>query len=218
MTELMNIYRLLSERYGSRQWWPADTPFEVVIGAILTQNTNWSNVEQAIANLRAAASLTCTAICNLSPHDLEKLIRPSGFFRQKAERLQRFSRYLRDNYQGRLELMLQQPLEPLRSELLAQKGIGPETADSILLYAGRHPSFVIDAYTGRLFSRLGLFEGTEKYAQMRSFFMARLPAKAALFNEYHALIVIHGKEHCRKQPLCPGCPLEEICRYRQLNP
>ncbi|NOY13554.1 MAG: endonuclease III domain-containing protein, partial [Deltaproteobacteria bacterium] len=188
------------------------------IGAILTQNTNWSNVEKAIANLRAADALTCPAICNLSQDNLEKLIRPSGFFRQKAERLQRFSGYLRDNYQGHLELLLQQPLEPLRSELLTQKGIGPETADSILLYAGGHPSFVIDTYTGRLFNRLGLFEGTEKYAPMRSFFMAHLPADAALFNEYHALIVIHGKEHCRKRPRCPGCPLEKICRYRQLNP
>lgn len=218
MYNLMTIYQQLFDRYGPRHWWPAETPFEVAIGAILTQNTNWNNVEKAIANLRVADALSCEAICALSRNQLETLIRPAGFFRQKAERLQLFTAYLRDRHQGCLEKMLQQPLEPLRKELLEQKGIGPETADSILLYAGERLSFVVDAYTGRLFSRLGLLNGHEKYEQLRSIFMDRLPSQTALYNEYHALIVIQCKEHCRKRPLCPGCPLESICNYRQQNP
>jgi endonuclease-3 related protein len=218
MTDLMIIYQQLFDRYGPRHWWPADSPFEVAVGAILTQNTNWSNVEKAIGNLRASKVLDAESICSLSRAKLEKLIRPSGFFRQKAERLQLFACYLRDNYHGNLETMLQQPLEPLRKELLTQKGIGPETADSILLYAGGHLSFVVDAYTGRLFSRLGLLCGTEKYLQIRDFFMSRLPRDATLYNEYHAQIVIQCKEHCRKRPLCPGCPLAKLCSFRQQNP
>lgn len=218
MTELINIYQLLFDHYGPRNWWPADSSFEMAIGAILTQNTNWRNVEKAIANLSADDVLNCAAICTLSRERLEELIRPSGFFRQKAERLQLFACYLRKNYQGNLEKMLQQPLAPLRKELLALKGIGPETADSILLYAGGHPSFVVDTYTGRLFTRLGLLSNKEKYEQIRSLFMQQLPPQAALYNEYHALIVIQCKEHCRKRPLCPGCPLESVCNYRQQNP
>ncbi len=218
MTDLMTIYRLLLDYYGPRNWWPAETPFEVAVGAILTQNTNWNNVEKAIDNLKAAAALSCAAICALPQQQLEELIRPSGFFRQKAERLQLFCRYLRDNYQSSLEKMLRQPLAPLRAELLRQKGIGPETADSILLYAGDHPSFVVDAYTGRLFSRLGHLKEGGKYATTREFFMSRLATDPALYNEYHALIVIHCKEHCRKQPNCAGCPLKTECDYRQQNP
>ena len=207
MPKLMTIYQRLFDHYGARHWWPAETPFEVAIGAILTQNTNWSNVEKAIDNLRAAGALSCQAICKLQRKELEELIRPSGFFRQKAERLQLFCCYLRDNYSSCLENMLQQSLQPLRKKLLAMKGIGPETADSILLYAGEHPSFVVDAYTSRLFSRLGLLEGTEKYQQIQELFMSNLPVDSTLYNEYHALIVIQCKEHCRKKPLCIGCPL-----------
>jgi len=218
MIDLTTIYHLLLGRYGERNWWPADSPFEVAVGAILTQNTNWNNVEKAISNLRSANALSCIAICDLSRPKLENLIRPSGFFRQKADRLQLFCCYLRDNYQARLEKLLQQPLQPLREELLAQKGIGPETADSILLYAGSHPSFVVDAYTSRLLSRLGLLNGKEKYAEIRDFFMAQLPSDCALYNEYHALIVIHCKEHCRKRPDCMGCPLASACKYWQQKP
>jgi len=217
MTQLRSIYQLLLDRYGPQHWWPAETPFEMAIGAILTQNTNWPNVEKAIANLRDAAALSSEAICFLPRLDLESLIRPSGFFRQKAERLALFSCYLHDHYQGNLELMLQQPPEPLRRELLTLKGIGPETADSILLYAGGHPSFVVDAYTDRLFSRLGLLAGGENYQDIQAFFMQRLPREAQLFNEFHALIVSHCKQHCRKQPRCSDCPLEKICRFRQLS-
>jgi len=218
MTQLTEIYQRLLDRYGTRNWWPAETPFEVVIGAILTQNTNWKNVEKAIANLRDSGALTCEAICTLPQPELEELIRPSGFFRQKAQRLHLFSCYLRDNFNSDLKSMLQQPLAKVRAELLEQKGIGPETADSILLYAGDRPSFVVDAYTGRLFSRLGLLDVTKKYQQIRNFFMDRLPPDTALYNEYHALIVIHCKEHCRKRPACQNCPLEKICTYLQQNP
>ncbi len=218
MSELLQIYQSLFDRYGPRNWWPAKTPFEMAVGAMLTQNTNWGNVEKALDNLRAVAALTSAALCDLDRSELERLIKPSGFFRQKAERLQLFSRYLRDKYQGSLEVMLQQPLEPLRKELLALKGVGPETADSILLYAGGHPTFVVDAYTGRLFSRLGLLRGTEKYQQIRSFFMEELPSDVPLYNEYHALIVVQCKEHCRQRPICVACPMENICCYRQENP
>lgn len=215
---LMSIYQNLFDRYGPRNWWPAETPFEVAVGAILTQNTNWNNVEKAIVNLRSADALNCAVISTLTQEKLETLIRPSGFFRQKAERLQLFCIYLQDNYQGRLETMLQKPPASVRKELLEMKGIGPETADSILLYAGNQLSFVVDAYTGRLFSRLGILSGKEKYHQVRAFFMDQLPGNPGLYNEYHALIVIHCKEHCRKRPVCSGCPLENSCRYRQQNP
>lgn len=213
MPDLMKIYHKLLDTYGARHWWPAETPFEMAVGAILTQNTNWHNVEKAIINLRAAGVLTSAAVCALSQPELEELIKPSGFFRQKAERLQLFSRYLLDHYRGHLEEMLQQPLEPLRQELLKLKGVGPETADSILLYAGGHLSFVVDAYTGRLFTRLGLLTGGEKYTPIRDIFMRRLPQEVQLYNEYHALIVAHCKKHCRKRPLCPDCPLADDCRY-----
>jgi len=218
MSDLLNVYQKLFDRYGPRHWWPAESPFEMAVGAILTQNTNWGNVEKAIANLREAEALSAVALCSLPRSELEKLINPSGFFRQKAERLQLFSGYLLDNYQGSLESLLRKPLHLLRQELLALKGIGPETADSILLYGGNHLTFVVDAYTSRLFSRLGCLQGGEKYEEIRSFFMQRLPADVDLYNEFHALIVRHCKDHCRKRPLCPGCPLEKICRYRQLNP
>ncbi|WP_303721835.1 endonuclease III domain-containing protein [Malonomonas rubra] len=218
MPQLMTIYQRLFDHYGPRHWWPAETPFEVAVGAMLTQNTNWSNVEKAINNLRAANALSCQAISHLPRKELETLIRPSGFFRQKAERLQLFCNYLRVHYHSSLETLLQQPLKPLRKELLELKGIGPETADSIMLYAGEHPTFVVDAYTGRLFSRLGFLDGTEKYQQIRSFFMSQLDSHSKLYNEFHALIVIQCKEHCRKKPLCDNCPLEMICSYRQQNP
>ncbi len=213
MFDLMKIYRRLFKYYGPRHWWPAETPFEMVIGAILTQNTNWKNVEKAITNLRNAKALTPAAIGALPRTELEELIRPSGFFRQKAERVQLFSHYLRYNYRGGLAEMLRQPLAALRGELLARKGIGPETADSILLYAGGHLSFVVDAYTRRLFTRLGLLKGDENYLQIRNFFMQRLPEELRLYNEYHALIVIQCKEYCRKKPTCSGCPLADECRY-----
>jgi endonuclease-3 related protein len=192
-------------------WWPADSPFEVVVGAILTQNTAWRNVEYAIANLRAAEALTPKALCFLPRTALEELIRPAGFFRQKAERLQLFAVYLLEQKSGDLPGWLAGPLDQVRSELLLHKGIGSETADSILLYAGHRPTFVVDAYTRRIFTRLGLLRGPESYQQIRALFMDHLPPDALLFNEYHALIVQHAKTFCRKTPRCAGCPLQRMC-------
>jgi len=215
MSTLLQIYQILQSHYGHRNWWPADTPFEVVIGAILTQNTNWNNVETAITNLRHADALTAAAILQLPREKLEQLIRSSGFFRQKAERLQLFCGYLQKHHHGSLERFLDREVNLVREELLEQRGIGPETADSILLYAGYHPSFVIDAYTLRLFQRLGVLTGKEKYLEIRALFMANLPSKVQLYNEYHALIVNHCKEFCRKRPLCDNCPCRDICREKQ---
>lgn len=212
-SQLRDIYQRLEEAYGDLAWWPADTPFEVAIGAILTQNTNWQNVEKAIANLRAAGALDTASIAALDAEELQRLLRPSGYFRQKSERLQLFCRHLLEHH-GDIETLLRQPLAAARTELLAQKGIGPETADSVLLYAGEQPSFVVDAYTRRIFGRLGLLNGGESYEEIRALFMQHLPHEARLFNQYHALIVEHAKRHCLKQPRCPGCPLEAICRYR----
>ncbi|MEE4254319.1 MAG: endonuclease III domain-containing protein [Desulfuromusa sp.] len=217
MSNLLDIYQRLFDHYGNRHWWPADTPFEVVIGAILTQNTNWNNVEKAMTNLRQADALSIDAVLKLEREKLEQLIRPSGFFRQKAERLQLFCRYLQEHHQGNLDHLLDQELNLVRNELMRLKGIGPETADSILLYAGQRASFVVDAYTHRLFQRLGILAGTEKYAFVRDLFMSNLPEDIQLYNEYHALIVIHCKDFCRKKPLCHNCPCADICLEKQRN-
>ncbi|MCF6266118.1 MAG: endonuclease III domain-containing protein [Desulfuromusa sp.] len=217
MINLQRTYQKLLDYYGTRNWWPAETPFEVIVGAILTQNTNWKNVEKAIANLRQVDALTLEVILNLELAALEQLIRPSGFFRQKAERLQFFCRYLQEYHQGSLDHLFNRKLNLVREELLRLKGIGPETADSILLYAGQRPSFVVDAYTYRLFGRLGALSGKEKYSEVRDFFMSHLPQDIQLYNEYHALIVIHCKDFCRKKPLCSNCPITDICLYTQQN-
>ena len=215
MLSPLQVYKILSTAYGDCDWWPAKTPFEVVIGAILTQNTNWNNVEKAIANLRNADVLTSSAIIKIKREELEQLIRPSGFFRQKAERLQLFCNYLHQHHHGSLEKLLQRDMTLVRDELLSLKGIGPETADSILLYAGQRPSFVIDSYTMRLFKRLGVLSGNEKYQQVRELFMTELPEQVILYNQYHALIVNHCKQFCRKQPKCSGCPLQDNCQEKQ---
>jgi len=209
---LLDIFQRLLEHFGPQQWWPADTPLEMVIGAILTQNTNWINVEKALANLRRANALSVAALDNLDEASLQGLIRSSGFFRQKAARLKQFVRHLRRVHQGDLDLMLAQEMARLRNELLSLKGIGPETADSIILYAGRQPTFVIDAYTVRLLQRLGLIDGDPGYESLRSAFMQALPNDDRLFNEFHALIVRTGKGYCTRQsPGCSGCPLRSIC-------
>ncbi|SEA79495.1 DNA-3-methyladenine glycosylase III [Desulfuromusa kysingii] len=217
MNNLLDIYQRLTNHYGTRNWWPAETPFEVIVGAILTQNTNWKNVETAIFNLRQKNALTTDAILQLDLETLEQLIRPSGFFRQKAQRLQLFCLYLQDHYAGSLDALFAQKLDLVRDELLRLKGIGPETADAILLYAGRLPSFVVDAYTNRLFGRLGILSGDEKYADVRDLFMSQLPKDIQLYSEYHALIINHCKQFCRKKPLCPGCPCADICLEKQPN-
>jgi endonuclease-3 related protein len=207
-TELLAVYEALFAAYGPQGWWPAETPFEVMVGAILTQNTNWRNVERAIGNLRAAGALTPAAMGRLRPGALAELIRPAGYFRVKSGRLRHLLRHLRLRHGGSVSRLLRLPQEALRAELLDISGIGPETADSILLYAAGHPSFVVDAYTKRILSRHGLVSEGAGYDQVREIFTRALPAETPLFNEYHALIVRLGKECCRPRlPRCASCPL-----------
>ncbi len=209
---LRQLCERLAAHFGPLHWWPAETPFEVVIGAILTQNTAWRNVEYAINNLKQAQALTPAAIRQLSEIELQQLIRPAGFFRQKAERLQLFVDHLFVFHHGELAQLLAGELDAVRQELLSLKGVGPETADSILLYAGDRPSFVVDAYTRRLLTRLGLLRGEESYDTIRNLFMNHLPHDSDLFNEYHALIVETCKQYCHKRrPLCAPCPLCSHC-------
>lgn len=213
-SSLSAVFHALAAHFGPLQWWPAESPFEVLVGAILTQNTAWRNVEKAIANLRGAGVLTPAQLADLTVAELEELIRPAGFFRQKAARLQHVSGVLAAEYDGNIDAFCAGPLDDVRRRLLALPGIGPETADSILLYAARRPSFVVDAYTRRVFARLGLLAGDERYEAIRARFMRELPEDVALYNEYHALIVTLAKSNCRKrQPLCPSCPLRPVCRF-----
>ena len=206
--ELMRYYWAMSQALGPMLWWPAKTPFEVIVGAILTQSTAWANVERAIATLRAARLLTPSAMLAVRTSRLAALVRPSGYFRQKAKKLKAFLRFLQNEYRGSLSRMFHTPTEELRAKLLAVHGIGPETADSILLYAGNHPVFVVDAYTHRIFNRHGITSVKRDYENVRKLFESALPPDPRLFNEFHALVVNVGKNWCRKrEPRCAECPL-----------
>ncbi len=197
------------DRFGHQQWWPAESPFEVAVGAILTQNTSWKNVEKAIANLKREELLDSKRLLELHRDELAALIRPAGYYNIKAERLQNFLRLLQQKFSGDITTMRGIALDELRQILLSVKGIGPETADSILLYALDFPVFVIDAYTMRILARHDLIDGDTDYHQAQAIFMDNIPVDAALFNEYHALFVALGKDHCRaRKMLCSGCPLE----------
>lgn len=215
--QLQELFATLLAQYGHRHWWPGETPFEVCVGAILTQNTNWGNVEKAIANLKAADRLSIMGINSLLPDELAALIRPAGYFNVKAARLQAFTAFVLQAYDGSLDRLFTGPWQITRQELLAVKGIGPETADSILLYAGQKPSFVVDAYTRRIFSRLGLVDEQVGYDRLRDFFMDRLPQDTVLFNEYHALIVELGKQACRPKSRCNACCLAASCQHGARN-
>ena len=205
---LAKFYDTLAAALGPRHWWPAKTPFEVIVGAILTQNTAWANVERAIANLRRERLLTPRALEVVSLRRLARLVRPSGYFRQKAKKLKAFVRFLRRHFGGSLVRMFRTPTAELRGRLLAVHGIGPETADSILLYAGNHPVFVVDAYTKRILLRHGLIGEKAGYEEVRHLFESSLPRDPKLFNEFHALLVNVGKNWCRTQdPKCDQCPL-----------
>ena len=208
--QLTEIYRLLFERFGPQHWWPGETKFEIVIGAILTQNTNWANVEKAIANLKAANRLTAQALHRLDHAELAELIRPAGYFNLKAKRLKSFLTWLFDNYEGRLEDTEAINTYQLREDLLGIKGIGPETADSILLYAFGRPVFVVDTYTARVAVRHHLIEPDAGYAQLQDLFQSNLQQDTQLFNEYHALLVQIGKNFCKPKPKCPACPLQHL--------
>jgi endonuclease-3 related protein len=206
---LQFYYDALFRAHGPQHWWPGRTRFEVIVGAILTQNTSWTNVERAIRNLRRQRLLSPLAIARVSPTRLARLIRSSGYFRQKARKLKAFVRFLRVAHQGSLTKMFRTPTAILREQLLAVHGIGLETADSILLYAGKHPVFVVDAYTRRILGRHHLAHGRQSYEEIRALFEQSLPRSAALFNEYHGLLVRTGKDFCRaKAPLCEHCALK----------
>jgi endonuclease-3 related protein len=207
--ELPLVYRQLSGAHGVQRWWPADTPFEVMVGAVLTQNTAWSNVERAIANLRARDKLDAQRIVRARSDHLANWLRPSGYFNVKAARLKNFCRWYLEC--GGFDALAQLDTGTLRNALLTVNGVGNETADDILLYAFERPVFVIDTYTRRLFARLGLFSGDEPYDEMRLAIEAGLGADVDMFNEYHALIVRHAKQHCRVRPRCGGCVLSSRC-------
>jgi endonuclease-3 related protein len=207
-SKIHQVYHHLLKTLGPQHWWPGDTPFEIIVGAVLTQNTNWQNVVKAIRNLREADLLDPHALYNVPPEELEELIRPAGYFRVKARRLRSLLEFLIERYDGSLEKMFRAGLPELREELLAVNGIGPETADSILLYAGNLPTFVVDAYTHRVLARHGWIGFEADYHQIQDYLLASLPQEVQLYNEFHALIVHLGKHYCKKTgPKCRECPL-----------
>lgn len=204
-----DMYSTLLDHFGPQSWWPGESSFEMVVGAVLTQNTNWKNVSKAIENLRKAGLLQLDLLVALSPTELASYIRPAGYYNLKAKRLLNLLRMIVNEYDGDLNNLLDDELESARQNLLQVNGIGEETADSILLYAGGQPIFVVDAYTHRVFSRHNLLEEETSYQEIQERFMDNLPADTALFNEYHALIVKVAKEFCKKkEPLCQYCPLQ----------
>jgi endonuclease III related protein len=237
--KVFNIYSTLAKAWGRQHWWPAQSRLEVIVGAYLTQNTNWSNVETALRKLRTARVLTMSGIREIPMSELEQLVRSSGYFRQKARRLKAFVRFVDENYSGSLNRMFREPTARLREKLLALNGVGPETADSILLYAGQHPIFVVDAYTRRIAIRHGLFEDRATYEDIREVFesglkkaelasdlstlsggashrpsrmsLAKRTVTAQVFNEMHGLMVGVGKKYCLKSdPRCAECPLHPL--------
>lgn len=204
---LLDLYSRLYKAFGPRHWWPGDSPFEVAIGAILTQNTAWRNVRKAIGNLKAAGLLSPDALYDLPVQDVAAVIRPAGYYNIKARRLKNFLEFLFLENGGDLECLLTEALDTLRNKLLSIKGVGPETADSILLYAGNRPTFVVDTYTKRILFRHRLMPQEASYDEVRFFFMDCLKPDVAMFNEYHALLVHLGHTFCSKRnPKCTGCP------------
>jgi endonuclease-3 related protein len=212
VSTLVKIYTSLFDHFGPQQWWPGETPLEVLVGTVLTQNTNWSNVSRAIGNLKKENLLSFATLDSLSEAELAENIRPSGYFNLKARRLKNLLALIRqEEPAGDLDLFFSRETSTLREKLLSVKGIGPETADSILLYAAQKPVFVVDAYTYRMLTRHGLIGQETDYAEMQELFMDTLPADVNLFNEYHALIVRLGKEYCKKsRPRCQQCPLRQF--------
>lgn len=206
----MEIYEHLFRAFGPQHWWPGETRFEIIVGAILTQNTSWANVAKAIANLKEARLLDPDRLHALDLAELEPLIRPAGYFRLKAKRLRNFTQWLIDNYQGRLDALDAIETHRLREELLGISGIGPETADSIVLYALDRPVFVVDTYTARVAVRHGLIEPDIDYTQLQCLFESSLEPDVRLFNEFHALLVHVGKDFCKPKPRCAACPLNDL--------
>jgi endonuclease-3 related protein len=223
----IKIYELLYARYGDLHWWPADTTYEIMLGAILTQNTAWRNVEKAMAQLKEAAQaadgvplggiLPPAWVAQTDTNTLMELIRPAGFYRQKSVYLKALTAWFA-GYGYSAEAVREREQKTLRDELLAVRGVGNETADAILLYAFGFVCFVADAYTGRLLKRLGISAGKGDYESVRAFFETDLPQDAYLYNNFHACIVVNGKEYCRAKPVCEGCPLEGVCAYASTSP
>ncbi|MFY9141019.1 MAG: hypothetical protein WBJ83_01595 [Thermacetogeniaceae bacterium] len=209
---LMEIYNKLYEYFGPRHWWPADTALEMIIGAILTQNVSWRSASAAIDNLKREGILSIEGILSCDPVSLSALVRPARYYNQKAKKLQSFCQVIAEEFRGDLESFLSLDMETLRKKLLSIYGIGPETADCIILYAAEKPIFVVDAYTRRIFSRLGFFPEKISYDQMQLFFMSHLPRDTALYNEYHAQIDALGNQICLKsRPRCRECPVADHC-------
>ncbi|MBA7474932.1 Endonuclease III [subsurface metagenome] len=210
---ILHIYHQLVARYGPQHWWPAPEPFEIIVGAILTQSAAWRNVEKAITNLKAARALSPEALRRLPLAGVAGLIHPCGYYNAKALKLKFLANWLGEHYGDDLNKLFANNTDTLRQQLLDIHGIGQETADSIILYAANQPIFVIDAYTRRVISRIGLAPSSNSYAAYQNLFMNNLPADTKLFNEYHALLVRLAKDVCRKRPLCPRCCLNNRCRY-----
>lgn len=207
---LMAFYEAMHRRFGPQHWWPGDTPLEVCVGAILTQNTNWTNVQRAIANLKSAGCMSVGALHALKPSALAELIRPAGYFNVKAKRLKNFIAAVHAHSAQDLQAFLDRPVAALREALLEIRGVGRETADSIILYAAGKPSFVVDAYTYRILLRHGLISPDDDYEAIKELMESSLPADVALWNDYHAQLVAVGKQYCRPTARCPGCPLEKF--------
>ncbi len=210
---LEEIYQRLFEHFGPQYWWPGDGDLEIIVGAVLTQNTSWKNVEKAVSNLKGAGVLELNSLYHLPLEKLEELVRPSGFYKIKAKRLKELIKFLYKS--GSIDELKNRPLRELRNELLKVKGIGPETADSIILYALEKPVFVVDAYTKRILKRIGILEKEDvPYNKVQELFMENLTPDVKMYNEYHALFVRLGKEHCtKKAPKCGNCPLSDFCDF-----
>lgn len=207
----LKVFQLLYDKFGDLGWWPGETAFEIAVGAVLAQNVAWANVEKAIRRLKEAKLFSPTKLLNAPQAKLEDCLRPTGYYRIKAQRLRTLLRFFQEECNGNLDRLRKRELPSLRKKLLGIPGIGPETADSILLYALDKPTFVIDAYTRRVLSRIGWIGGNESYEELRRAFMKPLPPDPVLYNHYHALLVQLGKAICRRQPACDQCPLSHLC-------
>lgn len=208
--KLTQMYQILFEHFGHRRWWPGNSPLEVCVGAILTQNTSWKNVEKAITNLKNAGNLKVSLLHKISTDELATLIKPAGYYNIKAKRLKNFITHLVKRHQGSLDSMFQADVDELRTELLSINGVGKETADCMILYAANKPIFVIDAYTKRVLERHGIVGQDADYDSMQMIFHRNLKEDLALFNDFHAQFVAVGSRHCRRNPKCAGCPLERL--------
>jgi endonuclease III related protein len=207
--KLMDMFDLLFAHFGPQKWWPGETDLEMMVGAVLTQNTNWKNVERAIENLKSKGLLTVNALCSMPTETLAQEIRPAGYYNVKAKRLMTLIQFIKDRYGEDLSGFYEDETQKLKEGLLSVNGVGPETADSILLYAARRPVFVIDAYTHRILKRHGMSEEQADYYELQELFMDHLPEDQGLYSEFHALIVQAGKNYCKRKPLCLECPLEK---------